>query len=129
MTKSQQLNLSAFKQALHSLKLAIDQPKNEFIRDSVIQRFEHTFELTWKSIKRYFSINQALEETNIRNLFREAGKQNLISSVESWFEYHKARNLTSHTYNQKTAEEVCTAACNFYPHAKELLDNLEKLID
>jgi hypothetical protein len=34
--------------ALARLRRAIEQPKNEFICDSVIQRFEFTVELSWK---------------------------------------------------------------------------------
>ncbi|MBI2602774.1 MAG: nucleotidyltransferase substrate binding protein [Deltaproteobacteria bacterium] len=123
------LNLSQLKRALESLKKSIDQPKDEFTRDSTIQRFEYSFELSWKTLKRYFSLNQGLDESNVKNLFREAGKQKLIDSIDSWFEYLRARNLTSHTYNENTAEEVYKAACRFFVDAKELLTRLEKLVD
>lgn len=123
------LSLAAFKKALASLERAIQQPKNEFNRDSVIQRFEYSFELSWKILKRYFMLNQNLDESHIKNLFREAGKQGLVDSVENWFAYHKARNLTSHTYNEETAEEVYLAACDFYKDAVVLLSRLEKVLD
>lgn len=123
------LSLEALKSALFPLQKVIQQPKDEFIRDSVIQRFEYSFELSWKTLRRYFLSNQNLDETNIKNLLREAGRHKLIDSVEDWFEYHRARNLTSHTYNQQTAEEVYLAACKFYKDATILLSRLEKLLD
>ena len=43
------LDLSPLRTALASLDLALAQSKNEFIRDSVIQRFEYCYELSWKS--------------------------------------------------------------------------------
>ena len=46
-------SLSPLKKALESLKKSILQPINEFTRDSVIQRFEYCFELSWKNMKRY----------------------------------------------------------------------------
>src|SRR3989344_475731 len=94
------------KKALASLKRSLDQAKNEFIRNSTVQCFEFSYELCWKTLKRYLSENQGIDESNIKNLFRIAAKEGLLESVDTWFEYHKARNLTPHTYNEETSEIV-----------------------
>ena len=39
--------------ACTKLEDAMRQKKDEFIRDSAIQRFEFTFELAWKAMKAY----------------------------------------------------------------------------
>ena len=124
-----EFSLEPLTQAAHSLKQAIKQPKNEFIRDAVIQRFEYTFELAWKSLKRYFEINNGKSEFNLKDLFREAGKQGLIDSVEDWFGYQKARNNTSHTYNVKTAEETYQAALKFSTDVEKLIAQLKSKLD
>ena len=46
-----------------------------------------------------------------------------------WMIYHDARNETSHTYNDKKAEEVFEIAKQFFPDAKSFLANLEKVND
>lgn len=115
------------KKALASLKRSLDQPKNEFIRNSTVQCFEFSYELCWKTLKRYLSENQGIDESNIKNLIRIAAKEGLLESVDTWFEYHKAKNLTSHTYNEETSEIVYAHARNFYPDALKLLAKLETL--
>src|SRR5579872_546911 len=107
---TQQIILTPFKKALASLDNALAQPKNEFTRDAVIQRFEYTFELAWKMLKRHIEQEVGSEQFSIKNLFRDAGRLGLINNVDQWFSYHKARNLTSHTYNERTAEETFQAA-------------------
>lgn len=111
-----------------SLERALGQDKNEFTRDATIQRFEYTIELTWKTLKRYLETTQQLEIHNPKDLFREAGKQGMISSVEEWFGFLKARNLTSHTYNEINADEVYEAAKQFVGPAKAFLEYLEKAL-
>lgn len=120
-------SLAPLKQALSSLEQIRDQKKDPVVRDAVIQRFEYSFELCWKTLKRYFKINNNLDEDNVKNLFREGGKQGLIEDVEAWFGFQQARNLTSHTYSEKVAEEVYEAAKKFLPKAQSLLLGLEKL--
>lgn len=125
----QVLKLEPLRQAVVSLKTALAQPKDEFVRDAVIQRFEYTFELAWKALKRYLKWYSGIEEYNIKNLFREAAKEKLIGSVENWFVYHKARNLTSHTYDEATAEETYLIAERFAQDVTVLLNHLEQAID
>lgn len=125
--KSKELDLSALIKAVNSLQLALEQPKTEFTRDAVIQRFEYTFELSWKMLKRYLRLEAGIEEYNLKNLLRAAGQQHLIKDVDAWFTYLKAHNLTSHTYNEQTAEETYSIAQQFLPDAQKLLNNLEKV--
>lgn len=120
------LDFSALRKAIASLEVAIAQPQNEFTRDATIQRFEYTYELCWKMLKRYLAKEAGIEEYNIKNLYRHAAQQDLIANTDTWFAYHSARNLTSHTYNEETAEETYDVAKQFLPDAKQLLSNLEQ---
>ena len=124
MTK-QTVILTPLKKAVSSLEKAIALPKDDITRDASIQRFEYTFELAWKTLKRHLSIEAGIEEYSIKNLFREAARFNLINNVEIWFTYLEARNLTSHTYNENTAEETYQAAKKFAKDVAELLKKLE----
>lgn len=124
--KKSEIHLEAPLLALASLDKALSQPKNEFTRDAVIQRFEYTFELCWKTLRRYLENETNTQEYNLKDLFRAAGKQGLIHSVDAWFEYHKASNLTTHTYHAETAEETYAAAKKFAVDARQLLNSLEQ---
>ncbi len=121
------VDLTPLDNALKSLGLVIKEKKTDIVRDATIQRFEYCFELSWKSLKRYFEWNQKLSESNVKNIIREAGKQGLIDSVERWFLFLDARNKTSHTYDLKTAEAVFDQALGFYPEAKKLFERLQVL--
>jgi nucleotidyltransferase substrate binding protein (TIGR01987 family) len=118
------LNLAPLAKAVDSLRDALTQPKNPYTRDASIQRFEYTFELSWKMLRRYLATEAAVETFNLKELFRQAGRQGIIANVESWFSYLKGRNLTSHTYNEKTAEETYLLASAFLHDAQALLDAL-----
>lgn len=121
------LIFTPLKKAIAALFKALSQPKNEFTRDAVIQRFEYTFELCWKFIKRTLKDQAGIEEFNsIKNLFRDAARLNIIQDTTSWFKYLEARNLTTHTYNEETAEETYRVAKEFAPDAEKLLTELEK---
>ena len=120
--------LNSFRQALEALRRALAQPKDEFLRDSVIQRFEFTYELAWKSLKRYLEGDEGTENVDIlsrRDLFRLAAEKGLLEDPMEWFGYHQARNDTVHTYQIKKAEEVYAIAAKFQAAAGMLLERLE----
>lgn len=121
------LILTPLQKAVASLELALQQPKDEFIRDAVIQRFEYTYELCWKMLRR--KLIEDLGESEVvmlsrRELFRLAADYGLISDSTHWITYHKARNETSHVYDEAKAEEVFQVASQFLPDAKKLNDEL-----
>ncbi len=130
------LDLSSFEKAIASLNTALDayadtrQPEgsaeHELMRDGVIQRFEYTFELAWKMLKRYleeYGLERVDSLTN-RDLFRVGHEQGLLRDAEAWLNYMKSRNLTSHTYDQATAEAVYRSAKDFLQDARFLLSQL-----
>jgi len=125
-TEQSPLNLDPLEKAVDSLRDALAQPKNPYTRDATIQRFEYTFELAWKTLRRYLAIETAVDAFNLKEVFRVAGRQGLVADVEAWFDYLKGRNLTSHTYNEKTAEETYRLASAFLPDVQALLDELRK---
>lgn len=123
------LNLDPLAKAVASLRDALAQPKTPYTRDATIQRFEYTFELSWKTLRRYLAAEAGVDSFNLKDLFRQAGRQGIIADVEAWFTYLKGRNLTSHTYNEKTAEETFRLAAAFLPDTEALLGELSKRCD
>ena len=119
------ISLAPLEHALQSLLRATAQPKNEFNRDSVIQRFEYTFELSWKAMAKVLSADRPLEDQSVKGILRESAKQGLISNLPAWFEFQEARNITSHTYNEKTADEVYVVALRLPPAVITLITQLK----
>lgn len=129
------LMLSELKKAVFSLDEAIcysrELPQGinpDIVRDSVIQRFEYTYELSWKLLQRWVKLNVSPEEAEPRtkkDLFRLAAKKGLVEAPELWFEFAEARNSVAHTYNEGRAQHVYEVAIRFLPAAKFLYDQLE----
>jgi nucleotidyltransferase substrate binding protein (TIGR01987 family) len=84
---------------------------NTFVRDSVIQRFEYTFELSHKILRRFLSETEAskaeISEMLFNELIRLGCKRGLLlNDLETWDKYRKSRNLTSHNYDEFNADNV-----------------------
>lgn len=104
--------------------------KNEIIRDSLIQRFEFTYELTHKTMKEFMKyLGVTLENSFPRTIFKKAYVNNLISNDKVWINLLEDRNSTSHIYNENLANEVADRIIKDYVNAiGELVENLEKLL-
>jgi nucleotidyltransferase substrate binding protein (TIGR01987 family) len=126
------LDLTAFQSALAGLNRAVARslaaPADEELRDAVIQRFEYTYELAWKSLRRYLE-REGVDELatfSKRDLYREAAARGLVADPAAWFGYQIARNETSHTYNAGKAREVHGKAVTFAVDAEQLLAELDR---
>ena len=67
--------------------------------DLAVKRFEFTYEMAWKSIKRYLDY-AGIGVTYPRACFKEAFSQGLINEEQVWLEMIERRNQSSHIYNQ-----------------------------
>ena len=122
----------AVKVAHDVVKGAVDTDHENVIRAGVIQNFEFTYELCWKFMKRWLeenAIGSSADRATVKELFRLAAESQLIQDVEVWFEYHKARNQTSHIYDTKIAESVYDSSLKFLADAKIFLKTLESKND
>ena len=101
--------------------------KNEIIRDSVIQRFEFTYELTHKTLKEFMKYNGVVLENSFpRTIYKKAYINNIISDDKVWINLLEDRNSTSHIYNEKMEDEVAYRIMNDYVKAiGELVTNIE----
>lgn len=104
--------------------------KNEIIRDSLIQRFEFTYELTHKMLKEFMNYSGVtLENSFPRTIFKKAYVNNIISDELVWINLLEDRNSTSHIYNEKLVNEIAERIANKYVHSiGELIKNLELLM-
>ena len=109
---------------------SLDETLRPVIRAGVIKHFEFTYELSWLAIKRWLEDNvnpNAADGVTRRELFRHGAEQRLIEvdSIERWMVYHEARNRTSHTYRDTTANQVHAVLPGFLADARLLLAELE----
>ena len=115
-------NYEQFVKALNTLEDAIDLEKsfsgNERLQkalvDSVIQRFEYTYEMAWNVMKDYALYQGNSEIAGSRDAIRYAFSTNLIKNGEMWMDMMKSRIKTSHTYNEETANEIYVKIINEY---------------
>jgi nucleotidyltransferase substrate binding protein (TIGR01987 family) len=122
------LSFELFERALKTLEDAVAiAPRNDLERDGVIQRFEYTFEMTWKSVRSFlFALGRADVSNSPKPILRDALEENLINDIEKWFDFLKARNASTHTYNEPTADEVYKLAIQFPSEARILLQKMKE---
>ncbi|OGW78220.1 MAG: nucleotidyltransferase [Omnitrophica bacterium GWA2_52_8] len=126
------LDFTPLESALKSLKEAVrrseEAPADDVIRDAVIQRFEYTYELCWKMLKRQLEREvpspAELDALSFSDLFREAAERGIVREIEPWIEFRHQRNTVAHTYDKKKAESVYQTALKFLPHAVRLHETL-----
>ena len=98
-----------YKNALARLHEAIDETQksnNLIMRDGVIQRFEFTAELAWKTMREYLLSLEIIDINNPKNVLREAFNNSLISDGDGWLALVRDRNATSHVYDEADADEI-----------------------
>ena len=101
-----QLQIQRFEEALRRLHEALVLDEDDIVRDALIQRFEATYEMAWKSAWRALL---DMEESVIESgpvAIEAAFRVGLIADAGLWQEVRKYRNMTSHSYQTKVAIEV-----------------------
>jgi nucleotidyltransferase substrate binding protein (TIGR01987 family) len=116
-----------FCQALDQLETFFQPPElNERERQGLIKAFEYCFELGWNTLRDLLLAEGNADLIGSRDTLRLAFRVGLIRDGESWLRMVQDCNLTSHTYNRVTAEQVSgQVAQRYLPCFQELRQTLE----
>jgi nucleotidyltransferase substrate binding protein (TIGR01987 family) len=117
--------LSNFKNALQRLKEAVEQLEqndtNDLLRDGLIQRFEFTYELGWKTTREYLKELGIVDRNSPKTVFKEAYAQKIIVDETNWLLMLKDRNTMSHMYSEELSQEIARRIIDSYLREFELL--------
>lgn len=95
----------------------------------LIQAFEYTHELAWKTLKDFIEERGNSQILGSKDATREAFALGLISQGEVWVSMVNSRNQTFHTYDESTAQQIVTLILNdYYPQFKLLQEKLQSFI-
>ena len=121
--------LTPFENALKSLEEVLREEKTAIVRDSAIQRFEYTYELGVKMLKRQLELGEAsknsVDELDFRDLVRLGAEKGYIEDTQAWFAYRESRNITSHAYDEAKADAIYAILPAFAKDARKLLTALK----
>jgi nucleotidyltransferase substrate binding protein (TIGR01987 family) len=129
------LDIGPFVRALARLTEGLDrhhkEPDDEQLRDGLIQRFEFTYELSHRMLRRYLRLVAASPDTfdqmPFQDLVRTGNEQGLLrGDWPVWRRYRDMRARTSHTYAAAVAEQVVACIPDFLADALYLGDQLQR---
>ena len=86
-------------------------------KEGVVQRFEYTVELAWKTVKDYLEAGGLLvSPVTPRQVIKDAFAAGVLAEGDVWIAMIDQRNLLSHTYDLKVFSQAVDAiALRFLP--------------
>lgn len=110
-----------FNKALYQLNDAVtlmsQRPLSRLEKQGVVQAFEFTHELAWKTMKDFLESRGNSDIYGSRDATRQAFKYGLIEDGDVWMRMIESRNLTTHTYDEKTVEDILERISKEFIHA------------
>ncbi|MGM0509378.1 MAG: nucleotidyltransferase substrate binding protein [Fusobacteriota bacterium] len=121
-----------FKKVFSQLEEAVNLHKQRKLskleKQGTIKAFEFTNELAWKTLKDFLESKGNQDIYGSRDAVRESFKYGLISDGDIWMQMIKSRNLSSHTYDESTMDEIIKYIMeSYYLEFKKVMKKLEDL--
>ncbi|MCF8308941.1 MAG: nucleotidyltransferase substrate binding protein [Bacteroidales bacterium] len=96
-----------FKKAFDQLQRFLNaESLNEMEKQGLIKAFEYTYELAWKTLNDLLKDKGYEDVIGPKPTIQQGFQSGYISDGKAWMQMHKSRNLTSHTYEEATAEDI-----------------------
>jgi nucleotidyltransferase substrate binding protein (TIGR01987 family) len=101
------------------------------IRDGLIQRFEFTYDLSHKMLKRFLVVISPspaeFDDMSFADLIRSGNERGLLrGNWSAWRIYREMRSRTSHTYDEDVAVAVVGGIGDFLDEAAYLSARLQE---
>ena len=128
-----QQRFANYKKALLQLQDAVELSKQRALsnleKQGVIQAFEFTHELAWNILKDYLEDQGNQNVKGSKDATREAFKVALIADGEQWMAMIQSRNISSHTYDERTADQLVSVIIKqYFPLFVALQTEMEKYL-
>lgn len=129
-----QLDISPLNKAIQRLEEGLRRYQldigDEQVRDGLVQRFEFTYEICHKTLKRYLVLSAAsptsFDQISFSDLIRSGNQNGLLhGDWPAWRRYREMRSKTSHTYDEAVALEVVAGIPDFLREAHYLAAQLQ----
>lgn len=95
----------AFKRLADAILIIRNDPDNVLLQAGLIQTYEFTFELAWKTLKDYLEM-EGFTVPSPRATLRQAFQCGYIQQGDVWLKALNDSNLTAHTYDDEVVKEV-----------------------
>ena len=116
--------LIKFTSALNIQNELIEDGFEDIVLDLIVKRFEFTYEMSWKALKRYLDF-LGIEAKSPRGVFKEAYAQGILEEERVWLDMLEQRNISSHIYDEFEIREILTKVDKFQKAFKNLKDKIE----
>ena len=129
------LDITSLANAIDRLKEGLvrhqREPGDDQLRDGLIQRFEFTYELCHRMLRRFIRQGAAspeeVDQLTFQDLIRSANQQGLLlGDWPAWRRYRDSRAKTSHAYQAKIAQDVAESIPGFLAEAEYVREELRK---
>lgn len=98
-----------------AVELADDRELSDLEQQGLIQGFEFTFDLAWKTLQDYLRHHNRPNDNGGPNvILSQALEDGIIKGDEQWKAMKKSRDLTSHSYDGDTADDIAENIIELY---------------
>jgi nucleotidyltransferase substrate binding protein (TIGR01987 family) len=128
------LDFTPLSKAVLTLSSALQEtslrPDDLLARDGCIQRFEYTYELCVKFLRRQLEEMADspgdVDALGYKDMLRLGVERGLVNDAVPWFGFRELRNITSHAYDPEKAAQVFQGIPAFLTHAQALAAQLTR---
>ncbi len=99
----------ALTQLKNAVELAQERELSELEQQGLVQAFEFTHELAWKTLKDFLEYRGNSDIYGSKDATRKSFKLGLLENGEIWMAMIQSRNQTSHTYNEEIVKKIVAA--------------------
>ena len=95
----------AFNRLINAIKQVENDSDNELLQAGLVQTYEFTFELAWKTLKDYLE-EEGYDVSSPRKTIKQAFQSGYIKDGDIWIKSLDDRNIIAHVYDEAVANEV-----------------------